>query len=203
VPGDGCRYFGKLAMTEDTSECSVCGRVVRKLTAARRNGMCAPCHRNHARPPEERFANDVFETIEATIKPFTGHKKALEKLQALAHGYSLCFAYHYVHADILNGGISQLYSNSTWSLILEAENAANTAGQKNVATLLREVVYYYHKKGRSKHKLWITEDYFAALPPNWNKSLNELDAEYFALEDQANSVILNLCRDHRHLFFGP
>ncbi len=57
-------------------------RVIRQLTADRRNGMCAPCHRNAGRPPEERFANEVFDTIEATIKPFTGYKKALQKLQA-------------------------------------------------------------------------------------------------------------------------
>ncbi len=187
-------------MTEGTAECTVCGREIRQLTAARRNGMCAPCHRNAGRPPEERFANDVFDTIEATIKPFSGYSRALQKLKALPHGYTLCFAFHYVHAEILNGGISQLYSNSTWSLILEAEKAAMTAGLKNVATLLREIVYYYHTHGRSKLKLAITEEYFAELPPNWNRSLEELDNEYFALEDVANSVILNLCRDHQHLF---
>ncbi len=32
-----------------------------------------------------------------------------------------------------------------------------TAGLKSVATLLREIVYYYHIQGRSKHKLSITE----------------------------------------------
>ena len=187
-------------MTEDTAQCTVCGREIRQLTATRRNGMCAPCHRIAARPPEERFADEVFDTIEATIKPFTGYKKALQKLQALPRGFSLCFAYHYVHADIRNGGISQLYSNSTWSLILEADNAASTAGQKDVATLLREIVYYYHKNGRSKHKLSIPENYFSGLPANWNRSLESLDDEYFALEGSANSVILNLCRDHQHLF---
>ncbi len=188
-------------MTEDTVNCSVCGRMIRQLTAARRNGMCAPCHRNAGKSPEERFANEVFGTIEETIKPFTGYKKALQKLQALPRGYTLCFAFHYVHADILNGGVSQLYSNSTWALILEAENAANTAGLKNIATLLREIVYYYHTKGRSKLKLSIAEDYFAELPSKWDKSLEELDDEYLALEGAANSVILNLCRDHQHLFF--
>jgi hypothetical protein len=187
-------------MTEDTAQCTVCGREIRQLTAARRNGMCAPCHRTAARPPEERFADEVFDTIEATIKPFTSYKKALQKLQALPRGFSLCFAYQYVHADILNGGVSQLYSNSTWSMILEAENAASTAGQTNVSTLLREIVYYYHNNGRSKHKLSIPENYFAGLPANWNKSLEKLDDEYFALEGSANSVILNLCRDHQHLF---
>ncbi len=65
------------------SQCTVCGREIRQLTAVRRNGMCAPCHRTAARPLEERFADEVFDTIEATIKPFTGYKKALQKLQAL------------------------------------------------------------------------------------------------------------------------
>ncbi len=179
-------------MTEPTAKCLVCGREIRQLTADRRNGMCAPCHRNAGRPSEERFANEVFDTIEATIKPFTSYKSALQKLQTLPRGYSLCFAYQHVHADISNGGISQLYSNSTWSLILEAENAAIAAGLKSVATLLREIVYYYHSQGRSKHKLSIAEDYFAELPPNWNRSLEELDDNYLALEEVAGSVIMNL-----------
>ena len=187
-------------MTEDTTTCSLCDRAIRQMTAARRNGMCAPCHRNATRPSEERFTDTVFDTIDQTIKPFTDYKNALKTLEALPRGYSLCFAYHYVHADILNGGVSQLYANSTWSLILHAEIAARQAGVKNVSNLLREIVYYYHVNGRSKHKRSIEEDYFAELSPNWSKSLRQLDDEYFAIESAANSVILILCRDHQHLF---
>lgn len=77
-------YVGRIVVTEPTAKCSVCGRVIRQLTADRRNGMCAPCHRNAARPPEERFANEVFDTIEATIKPFTGYKEGSPEATNLA-----------------------------------------------------------------------------------------------------------------------
>jgi hypothetical protein len=108
-----------------------------------------------------------------------------------------------VHADILNGGISQLYANSTWALIVDAEDAAKTAGIEEVSRLLREIIYYYHLKGRSKHKRRLTNDYFADMPAEWRKSLRVLDDEYFALEDQANSVIPALCMHRRSLFESP
>ena len=162
--------------------------------------MCAPCHRDLQKPAEELFADRVFERIDAAIEPFTDYKTALQDLQALPRGYSLCFAFHYVHADILNGGISQLYSNSTWSLILQAEQAAHEAGVAKVSTLLRAILHYYHLKGRSKHKRSITDDYFTSLPSNCDKSLKQLDDDYFDIEDDANSVILTLCRDHQSLF---
>ncbi len=190
-------------MTEDKTNCLLCGREILQLTADRRNGMCAPCHGNATRPPVELFAETVFDQIDATLKPFTSFKSALQKLQALPRGYTLCFAFHSVHTDILNGGISQLYSNSTWALILQAEVAASLAGMNNVSTLLREIVYYYHLQGRSKHKLSLAEDYFAELPPTWNKSLKQLDDEYFTIEGEANSVVLSLCRDRQKLFSVP
>ena len=187
-------------MADEKTTCSSCGREIRRLTAERRNGMCAPCHRDARRPPEELFADHVFERIDAVVEPSTDYKTALRHLQALPRGYSLCFAFHHVHADILNGGISQLYSNSTWSLILHAEQAASAAGVAKVSTLLREIVYYYHLKGRSKHKRSLTDDYFTSLPSNWDKSLKQLDDDYCDVEDDANSVILTLCRDHQSLF---
>ncbi|MBM3966583.1 MAG: DUF4375 domain-containing protein [Planctomycetes bacterium] len=187
-------------MTDEKTTCLSCGREIRLLTAERRRGMCNPCHREAQKPSEELFANQVFERIDATIEPFTDYKTALRDLEALPRGYSLCFAFHHVHSDILNGGISQLYSNSTWSLILHAERTAHEAGFSNVSTLLREIVYYYHLKGRSKLKRDVTEDYFTSLPSNWGKTLKQLDDEYCDIEQDANSVIVTLCRDHQSLF---
>ena len=190
-------------MAEEKTTCSSCGRQILQRTADRRDGMCAPCHRDSQKSPEELLEEAVFDRIERAIEPFTTYKNALRELAKLPRGYSLCFAFHYVHADILNGGISQLYANSTWALIVDAEDAAKTAGIEEVSRMLREITYYYHLKGRSKHKRRLTDDYFADIPADWGKSLTVLDDEYFALEDQANSVIPALCMHQRSLFESP
>lgn len=187
-------------MSEDRVDCVLCGRSIRQLTAERHSGMCAPCHRDSLKLPEERFADAVFDRFDSEIGPHDDCKAALRKVQSLPPGYALCFAHDYVHSDICNGGISQAYSNSTWSLMLIAEQAAHRAGANNVSMLMREIVYYYHLKGRSKHKRNIPADYFAALPSEWDKSLKQLDDEHFRLESEINAVILTLCRDHTELF---
>ena len=162
--------------------------------------MCAPCERNAQKSPEELFEEAVFTRIDEAIEPFSSYKNALAALAELPRGYSLCFAFHYVHADILNGGISQLYGNSTWSLIVDAVEAAETANIHAVASLLREIIFYYHEKNRSKLKRRVTDEFFTSIPSGWQKSLAVLDDEYFALEDQANEVILELCKQRQPLF---
>ncbi|MBI2477430.1 MAG: DUF4375 domain-containing protein [Planctomycetia bacterium] len=144
----------------------------------------------------------VFERIDDVIEPFDNYKQALEDLRDLPRGYALCFAFHYVHSDIFNGGISQLYGNSTWCLILSAIDAADTVGSSKLATVLREIVYYYHRKGRSKLKRRITDDYFNNIPRGWNKSLEELEEEYLELEPECEKVVSTLCHRHEELFDG-
>ncbi len=142
----------------------------------------------------------VFERIDETIEPFQNYRQALDDLRALPRGYAMCFASHYVQADIFNGGISQLYANSTWCLILDALQAAETAGVPKLATVLKDIVYYYHSKGRSKLKRRINDEYFADMPGDWNKSLEQLDDEYFDLGAECEKVIPTLCNDHEELF---
>lgn len=142
----------------------------------------------------------VFDRIDETVEPFESYKKALDDMRDLPSGYAFCFAMHYVHADIFNGGISQLYGNSTWCLILDAVGAANAAGQEEVADVLREIVYYYHSKGRSKLKRRITVDYFNGIPAGWDKSLEQLEDDYFTLEAEIENVIPTLCTGQEELF---
>jgi len=142
----------------------------------------------------------VFNRIDEAIEPFTNYRKALDSLRSLPPRYAMCFASHYVQADIFNGGISQLHANSTWSLILDAIAAAESANLPPDARVLKEIVYYYHKKGRSKLKRRIDDSYFTDMPDDWNKSLEQLDDEYFDLEAEIESVIPALCEDHEGLF---
>lgn len=142
----------------------------------------------------------VFNRIDETIEPFENYRKALDDLPALPPGYAQCFATHYVHSDIFNGGISQLYGNSTWCLILDAITAAENAGIESVATVLKEIVYYYHKRDRSKLKRRIDANHFTDMPDGWDKSLEQLDDEFFDLGDDTGNVIPALCKDHEELF---
>ncbi len=187
-------------MPQKKTKCATCGCEIRQVTADRRGGMCVPCYRSRSKPPEEIFAEQVFERTCSVVEPFKNYREALQNLQQLPLGHSFCFAFHHVHEDILNGGISQFYRNSTWALILRAEEAARVAGFTALAKLFREIVYYYHAKGRSKHKRNLPENYFDLLPAQWDKSLRQLEGEFFAIERDANSVILTLCRDHQNLF---
>ena len=142
----------------------------------------------------------VFNRIDEAIEPFENYRKALDVLRQLPPGYAMCFASHYVHADILNGGISQLYANSTWSLILDAIDAAEKGGVSTVAKVLKEIVFYYHQSGRSKLKRRISEGYFNDMPDNWSKTFEQLDDEYFDLESEVETVIPNLCKNHPEFF---
>ena len=142
----------------------------------------------------------VFEEIERKIKPFQGYKPALVSLECLPPGYSLCFAFHYVDADLSNGGNSQLYSNSTWCLILTAQRAAEVAAANELSSVIKEIVYYYHRKGRSKLKRSIPDGYFNDMPKNWDKSLSDLENDYFALDSQREQIIETLCRTRADLF---
>jgi hypothetical protein len=138
----------------------------------------------------------LWQTLFEATEPFQGYKKALEKLSAiLPPGYALCFAFNYVDADICNGGISQLYANPTWSLILVAVEACRRAKATRVEQLLREVVLYYYERGRSRHKRRLTEEFFAGLARPLGRSLSELEEAYFALEDERYMVVPRLLAD--------
>ena len=143
---------------------------------------------------------NVFNRIDEAIEPFENYRKALGDLRALPPGYAQCFAWHYVQSDIFNGGISQLYGNSTWCLIIDAITAAENAGFQSVAMVLKEVVFYYHKRDRSKLKRRIDADYFNDMPDGWDKSLEQLEDAFFDLGDEAGKIIPALCSEHEELF---
>ncbi|TWU50740.1 hypothetical protein Poly51_40330 [Rubripirellula tenax] len=143
---------------------------------------------------------EVFDRIDSVIEPFDSYKRALEDLREIPPGFAYCFAIHYVHADIFNGGISQLHGNSSWCLILDAIDGAKAANVPAVAQVLREIVYYYHAKGRSKLKRRIPDGYFDDMPSDWDKSLETLEDDYFALESDIENLIPTLCEKHESLF---
>ncbi len=187
-------------MTEEQAHCSSCGRSILQQTADRLGGMCAPCAKHARKTPEQLFEEAVFRRIDAAIEPFSSYRNAVDALRKLPPGYLLCFAFGCVHADLSNGGASQLYRNSTWPMIVDAIEAAEVTNMRAVASLLREIVYYYHNKNRSKLTSRVTEEFFASIPRGWQKSLAELDNEYLALSAQASTVIHDLCERHHALF---
>jgi hypothetical protein len=142
----------------------------------------------------------ILERIEKEISPFEGYKKSLAQLAKLPPGYALCFSFHHVNADISNGGISQLYGNSTWPLIHMAQRAAEFSGSKQLAFLLKQIIFYYHRKGRSRLKRELSTTYFESIDSNWDRTLSELEDEYFSLEQERESLVKRLISENPLLF---
>jgi hypothetical protein len=145
----------------------------------------------------------IWKRIEKETTPSQGYGEDLKRLQALPPGYAYCFAFRYVDADICNGGFSQLYSNSTWPLTLSAYHAAVQAKAPKVARILKEVIYYYHRAGRSRFKRQIADEFFDDLPKAWSRSLSLLEDDYFALESERNEVERRLMERGAELFDSP
>jgi len=137
----------------------------------------------------------LWQTIDEATIHFKSYKETFKRLSMLSQGYALCFAFHYVDAEIINGGISQLYSNPTWSLVLAAIEACHRAKSTKLEQILREVVLYYHQRDRSRLKRQLTEEFFAGIKRPMAKSLSELEDEYNALDQEKGMVIPILLSD--------
>ncbi len=122
----------------------------------------------------------VAARVDAIIEPFVSYAKARDALfQAHFPGLLYYFALQYVDADIRNGGIYQLHSNSTGCLILDAEGGARAFRQRRLADVLKEIIYYYDSRGRSRLRKRIPPDYFSELSGGRARSLTELEQRYY------------------------
>ena len=82
----------------------------------------------------------------------------------------------------------------------DAIDAAETAGLTELSHLLVQIVFYYHRRNKSRLKRRIDKTVFDAIANGWDKSLKQLNDEYFELENAANDVIPTLCSEHQQLF---
>jgi hypothetical protein len=103
-----------------------------------------------------------------------------KQLKTHPPGYRILFSLVFVDSEIRNGGISQLYANSTWRLMPHAIEAASLLNLAGLANTLREIVYYYHQNNRSKLKKVLPPDLFLKMPRNWSKSLDTLERDYYS-----------------------
>ncbi len=133
----------------------------------------AACEEGDSLHPIVREAFDVGEHFES-------HRMAVSGFETHPPGLKYIYATHYVDAEIRNGGISELHGNSAWVLMPDAIEGMNRFGCRKLSECLKEIVYYYHRKGRSKLKRRITDEYFSDLPPRWNKSLDVLEDQYYS-----------------------
>lgn len=188
-------------MTDATRvQCLSCSREILAATANRTGGYCKPCKRKSELSEPDLFERRLFEKIDGIIEPFTDYPDALKRLGKHPLGFRYCFAFHYVNAEIQNGGISQLYRNSTWCLMPDAIAAVEAVGSIELQKLLVEIVFYYHRQNNSRLKRRIDEKIFDSIEENWDKTLRQLDDEFFGLETIAENVIPRLCSEHQQLF---
>ena len=83
-----------------------------------------------------------------------------------------------VDSEIRNGGISQLYHNSTWAMIPDAIKCCSDLKLNHIKDSLWDMIKYYHKSGRSKLVRKIPELKSMNIQ-DWNKSLNEIEQQYY------------------------
>lgn len=147
-------------------------------------------HMTQRSPKPARTEESVFETIDevtakADAQTYMDHLRALS---VLPPGYGRCFAFNSVNADLCNGGIDQLRKNSTWQLVPTAIAACRSAGTESLERLLREIVLYYHERGRSKLARQLTDDYFAGIDRPLTKSIATMQTEYFRNKERETVV---------------
>ena len=128
----------------------------------------------------------LLDTIFAVADKFASHRDALTGFNGFPDGYIQIYALHYVDAEIRNGGIYQLYANSTWCLVLDAIQGCEQFGFDQLADALKGIVYYYHKNGRSKLKRRIPKEFFLAYTPT-STTLPDLEDQYYSAFDRLGS----------------
>jgi len=130
--------------------------------------------------------SDLYDCIYEISDSFKSHRDAVKGFEGKPLGYRIIYSIDYVDSDLRNGGISQLYSNSTWSLILDAIAGAKELDFLELANALTEILFYYHQKDRSKMKKRINEELFAGICSEWSKDLGTLEHQYYAAFDSRN-----------------
>ncbi len=140
-------------MTVEKTVCASCGRQILMQTAQRRGGLCAPCYLAlRTRPPEELFCDQCLSESMPSSNRSRATRLRWRGCKLCPVVPSLCFFVSVRALGHSNGGISQLYSNSAWSMILHAEQAAQEAGASRVATFAPRDRVLFHRQGRSKHE---------------------------------------------------
>ena len=128
----------------------------------------------------------IYEKVHEIAGDSSSYKEDLLKFQKEPAGYKYVFCLLYVDADIRNGGIYQLHANSTWHLIFEAIQGARAFDCHNLAMALDGILFYYFRRGRSRMKRQIPKGYFEHMPANWNKSLDDLEDQYYESFEQVH-----------------
>lgn len=151
--------------------------------------------------PREEVLNTVFEVADE----FTSHKDALTGFSGSPPGFLLAYSLHYVDADIRNGGIYQLYANTTWHLILDAITACQQFGFTVLADVLHDIVYYYYKRGRSRLKRRIPKGFAIRYTTRSEPTLSDLEDRYYDTFDQGDydgvyEFLLDVVQQHPDLF---
>jgi hypothetical protein len=126
----------------------------------------------------EHPSDELLSKVFAVAEQFTSHRGALAGFDGYPEGYRQVYALRHVDAEIRNGGIYQLYANTTWCLILDAISGLQAFGLTQLADTLKGIVFYYHKSNRSRLKRRMPEDFFKDFKPGAT-SLADLEDEYY------------------------
>ena len=130
--------------------------------------------------PLSNFYGKLYGFIE-DLQSYDEERSAFAEQPAI---YRYVYAIDWMDSEIRNGGVDQLYRNSTWPWILDAIEGAEVLGLDALAKALRMTVAYYHAKGRSKLKRRADAAFFASLPKPPKGGLDALEDRYYSALDK-------------------
>jgi hypothetical protein len=129
--------------------------------------------------------------------PFLGRpREALKALEAYPPGFAFLYVLIAVDAEIGGEGIDGLHRYSTWHLVFPLQQRATTLGFPELAQVLKEVIYYYDRRGQSRLRHQLPPRFFDEMPTDWAKSLDELADEF----DFAKPLPERVVAEHPELF---
>ncbi len=140
---------------------------------------------------------EVQNELDTITFPFLGRpREALKALEAYPSGFAFLYALTAVDAEIGGEGIDGLHRYSTWHFVLPLQQRATALGFPDLAQVLKEIIYYYERRGQSRLRRQLPPGFFADMPANWTKSLDELADEFDFAKPLPERVVV----EHPELF---
>lgn len=126
--------------------------------------------------PMRSLLRKVFDNKQS---PFRSHKGIPKERVSSPIGRRYIYSFHYVDAEIRNGGIDQLHVNNTWFLLPTAIEGLISFGCPKLAGTLKRIILYYHRRRRARFALPTTQKLLNEVKLSRRASIDRLENEYY------------------------
>jgi Domain of unknown function (DUF4375) len=133
-------------------------------------------------------AVDLVDRLSERISIYDGADRYRADIAAVAEPMVMLFAAYWTYGEVMNGGFSQYFANSTGIVAPEAVRGFREIGQTAVADVLQRAMAHfgsvYPREREQRHALM--DLVFTAEEYRPDAAFDALDDEFFALVDEEN-----------------